>query len=233
MPIESVMPSTHVILCRPLLLLHPIPPASGSSQWVNSSHEVTKVLEFQLYHQSFQWTPRTDFLWDGLTGSPCSPRDSQESFLTPQFKSINSSVLSFLHSPAITSIHDHCKNLALTRWTFVGKVMSLLFNMLSRLVITFLQRSKCLLISWLAITICSDFGAPKYKVSHYFHGFPIYVSAIQQGNSTVIIHFSLLSWAFLPTPQPTPLGHYRTQGWAPCVKKQILTSKTESLRKVY
>ena len=166
-------------------LSSPSPPAPNPSQhhglfqWVNSSHEMAKVLEFQLQHQSFQWTPRTYLLYDGLAGSPCSPRDSQESFLTPQFKSINSSVLSFLHSPAITSIHDHCKNLALTRWAFVGKVMSLLFNMLSRLVITFLQRSKCLLISWLAITICSDFGAPKYKVSHYFHGFPIYVSAIQ------------------------------------------------------
>ena len=78
-----------------------------------------------------------------------SSRDSQESSPTPQFKSINSSVLSFLHSPTLTSIHDNGKPIALTRWTFVGKVMSLLFNMLSRLVITFLPRSKCRLISWL------------------------------------------------------------------------------------
>ena len=55
------------------------------------------------------------------------------------------------------------KTIALTRWTFVDKVMSLLFNMLSRLVITFLPRSKRLLISWLQVTICSDFGAPKIK----------------------------------------------------------------------
>ena len=55
-------------------------------------------MEFQLQHQSFQWTPRTDLLQDGLVGSPCSPRDSQESSPTPQFKSINFSVLSFLHS---------------------------------------------------------------------------------------------------------------------------------------
>ena len=68
---------------------------------------------------------------------------------TPQFKSINSSVLSFLYGPNLTSTHDHWKNIALTRRTFVGKVMSLLFNMLSRLVITFLPRSKRLLISWL------------------------------------------------------------------------------------
>ena len=68
---------------------------------------------------------------------------------TPQFKSINSSVLSFLYSLTLTSIHDTGKTIALTRQTFVGKVMSLLFNMLSRLVITFLPRNKCLLISWL------------------------------------------------------------------------------------
>ena len=81
--------------------------------------------------------------------SPCSPGDSQESSPTPQFKSINSSVLSFLYSLTLTSIHDHWKTVALTRWTFVGKVMSLLFSMLSRLVIAFLPRSKHLLISWL------------------------------------------------------------------------------------
>ena len=82
-----------------------------------------------------------------MIGSPCSPRDSQESSPTPQFKSINSLTLSFLYSPTLTSIHDYWKNHSLDRWTFVGKVMSLLFNMLSRLVITFLPRSKHLLIS--------------------------------------------------------------------------------------
>ena len=58
-------------------------------------------------------------------------------------------MLSFLHSPTLTSIHDHWKTIALTRQTFVDKLMSLLFNMLSRLVIAFLPRSKCLLIPWL------------------------------------------------------------------------------------
>ena len=62
MSIESVMPSSHLILCRPLLLLPPIPPSIRVFQWVNSSHEVTKVLEFQLQHQPFHWTPRTDLL---------------------------------------------------------------------------------------------------------------------------------------------------------------------------
>ena len=82
-------------------------------------------------------------------GSPCSPRDSQESSPTPQFKSISSFVLSFLYSPTLTSIYDHWKTHSLDWWTFIDKVMSLLFNMLSRLVITFLQKTKRLLISWL------------------------------------------------------------------------------------
>ena len=97
-------------------LLSPSLPASNPSQHqdlfqcVNSSHEVAKLLEFPLQHQSFQWTPRADLLQDGLIGSPCSPRDSQESSPTPRFKGINSSALSFLHSPTLTSIHDHRKN---------------------------------------------------------------------------------------------------------------------------
>ena len=82
----------------------------GLFQCVNSSHEVAKVLEFQLQHQFFQWTPRAYLLQDGLVGSPCSPRDSQESSPTKQFKSIHFSALSFLHSPTLTSIHDHWKN---------------------------------------------------------------------------------------------------------------------------
>ena len=104
--IESVMPSSHLILCRPLLLLPPIPSSISLFQWVSSSHEVAKVLEFQLYHQSFRRTPRADLLQNGLVGSPCSSRDSQESSPTPQFKSINSSAHSLLHSPTLTSIQD-------------------------------------------------------------------------------------------------------------------------------
>ena len=107
--IESVMPSSHLILCRPLLLLPPIP----SSIRVFSNESTLRmrwpaVLEFQLQHHSFQRTPRTD-LQNGLVGSPCCPRDCQESSPTPQFKSINSSALSLLHSPTLTSIHDHRK----------------------------------------------------------------------------------------------------------------------------
>ena len=83
-----------------------------------------------------------------MVGSPCSSKDSQESSPAPQFNSINFLALSFLHSPTLTSIHAG-KTIALTRRTFVGKVISLLFNILSRLVITFLPRSKGLLVSCL------------------------------------------------------------------------------------
>ena len=97
-------------------LSSPSAPAPNSSQhqslfqWVSSSHEVAKVLKFQLQHHSLQRNPRTDLLQNDLVGSPCSPRDSQESSPTPQLKSINSSMLSFLHSPTLTSIYEHWKN---------------------------------------------------------------------------------------------------------------------------
>ena len=97
-------------------LSSPSPPAPNPSQhqglfqWVNSSHRVAKVLKFQLWHQSFQWTSRTGLFKDGLVGSPCSPRDCQESSPAQQLKGIKSSALSFLHSPTLTSIHDHRKS---------------------------------------------------------------------------------------------------------------------------
>ena len=114
MALESVIPSNHVILCRPLLLLPPIPPSIRVFfHWVSSLHQEAKVLEFHLQHQSFQWTQRMLF-WSPLewTGwiSLQVPRDSQESSPTSQFKSINSLALSFLYSPTLTSIHNHWKN---------------------------------------------------------------------------------------------------------------------------
>ena len=110
MSIESVIPSNHLIVCRPLLLLPPIPPSIRVFSNESTLHEVAKVLEFQLQHHSLQRNPRTDLLQNGLVGSPCSPRDSQESSPTPQFKSINSLAISLLHSPTLASIHDHWKN---------------------------------------------------------------------------------------------------------------------------
>ena len=76
----------------------------GLFQWVDSSYQEAKVLEFQLQHQSFQWIFRIDFLEDWLVWSPCSPRDSQESSPTPQLNSISSSALSLLYSPTL-NIH--------------------------------------------------------------------------------------------------------------------------------
>ena len=130
-------------------------------QWVSSLHLVTKVLELQLQHQSFQWIFRIDFLGDWLVWSPCSPRDSQQSSPTPQFKIRWCSAfftVQLSHPYMITG-----KTIALTRWTFVGKVMSLLFNVLSRLVITFLKRSKRLLISWLQSPSAVILEPPKIK----------------------------------------------------------------------
>ena len=86
-------------------------------------------------------------------------------FSNTTFKSINSSVLSFLYGPTLTFIHNYWKTIALTRLIFVDKIMSLLFSMLSRLVIAFFPRGKCLTFMT-AVTICSDFGAKENKVCH-------------------------------------------------------------------
>ena len=152
MSIELMILSNHLILCHPLLLLPSIFPSISLFQFVSSLHQVAEVLELQFRYQFFQWIFRTDFLQDWLVWSPCSPRDSQESSPAPQFKNINSSVLSLLYGPTLTFVHDFMttvKTIALTIQTFVSKVMCLLFNMLSRSVIPFLPKSKCLLISWL------------------------------------------------------------------------------------
>ena len=112
MSFESKMPSNYLILCHTLLLSSSCSLSQHQRlfQWVSSSHQVAKVLELQLQCQSFQWIFRVDFLCDWLVWSLCCPRDSQESFPTPQFKSINSSVLSLLYGPTLTSVHDYWKN---------------------------------------------------------------------------------------------------------------------------
>ena len=99
---------------------------------------------------------------------------------------VNSSTLSFLYRPLS---HPHMttgKPIALTRWTFVGKVMSPFFNMLSRLVITFLLRSKH--INFMAaVTICSDFGGQENKVCHCFHCFPIYLHEVVRMDVMILV----------------------------------------------
>ena len=119
-------------------LLPPSPPAfnlsqhQGLFQWVSSSHQVAKVLEFQLQHQSFQWIFRIDFLQDWQVWSPCSPGT-----LKSPLQHHSSKVSILWHSAFFIVQLSHLyittgKTMALTRWTFVGKVMSLLFNMVSR-----------------------------------------------------------------------------------------------------
>ena len=122
---------------------HPAPnPSQHQSlfQWVNSSHKVAKVLEFQPQHQSFQWTPRTSFRMDGL--DLFAVHGTLKSLL--QYHSSKAPILRCSAFFTVQLSHPNMttrKTIALTRQTFVGKVMSLLLNMLSRLVITFLPRS--------------------------------------------------------------------------------------------
>ena len=112
MSIESVMPYSHLILCRPLLLL----PSVFPSIRVFSSESVLCIRWPKYWSFSFNISLSNEhsglisFRMDGLVGSPCSPRDSQESSPTPQFKSINSSALSAIYSPTLTSTHDYWKN---------------------------------------------------------------------------------------------------------------------------
>ena len=133
-------------------LLSPAPPALNLSQhqglfkWVSSLHQVAKILEFQLKHQSFWWTPELiSFRMDWLISL-------QSKGLSRVFSNTTVQKHQFFSTQLSSQSNFHIltwKTIALTRRTFVGEVMSLLFSMLSRLVITFLPRSKRLLISWL------------------------------------------------------------------------------------
>ena len=171
--IESVMMSNHLILCCPLLL----PPLIFPSIRVFSNESAFHMKWPKYWRFSFninEYSGLISFKMDWL--DLLTVQWTLKSSPTPQFKTINSSALSFLYSPNLTSIHDYWKNHSLTRWTFVGKIISLLLNMLSRLVITFLPRSKRLLISWLQSLSAVIFGAApptQSKVCHCFHCFPI------------------------------------------------------------
>ena len=154
-------------------LSSPSPPAlnlsqhQGLFQWVSSSHQLAKVLEFQLQHQSFQWTFRTDFLYKWLVWS-YSPKD---------FQSSNASILQHSAFFIVQLSHPYMtpgKTLALVRRTFVGKVMSRLFNKLSRLVMfPFKEQASFNFMAWVPSALIS--GAPKNKGCHCFHCFPIYL----------------------------------------------------------
>ena len=165
MSMESVMPSSHLKLCGPLLLQSPIPPSFRVF-----SNESTLHIRWPKYWSfSFSISPSCEH--PGLISSRMDWLD----LLAVQgtLKSLlqhHSSKAPILQCSAFFTVqlsHPYMttgKTIALTRWTFVGKVMSLLFNMLSRLVITFLPRSKRLLISWLQSPSAVILEAQKNKV---------------------------------------------------------------------
>ena len=101
-------------------------------------------------------------------------RDSQESSPALQFESINSLALSLIYYPILTSIHDHWKNHSFDLWTFVGKIMSLFFYMLSNC-LSFASKEQASSNFMAAVTICSDFEARENEICHRFHCFPIYL----------------------------------------------------------
>ena len=113
----------HPTISSPSPLAFNVSRHQGIFQWVCSLHQV----EFQLQYQSFQWTFRTDFLYDWLVWSPCSPRNCQEFSSIPLFKSINILVFTFLVVQLSHLYMATGKTIALTRVVFVGKVTSLLF----------------------------------------------------------------------------------------------------------
>ena len=176
MSIESVISSSHLILCRPLLLLPPIPPSIR----VFSNESALHMRWPKYWSSSFSIPPSNEH--PGLISFQMDWLDllAVQGTLKSLLQHHSSKASIFWHSAFFTVQLSHPymatgKTIALTRQTFVGKVMFLLFNMLSRLVITFLPRSKQVSFNFMAaITICSDFGAPKNKVWHCFHCFPIY-----------------------------------------------------------
>ena len=170
------MPYNHLILCRPLLLLPSIFP------------RIRVFLNESVFH--IRWPKYWSFVF---SISPSNEYSGLISFRIDwlDLLAVQGTLKSLLqHHSSKASILRHStffivqlshlymttgKTIALTRQTFAGKVMSLLFNMLSRLVITFLPRSKRLLISWLQSPSAVIFGAPQNKVCCCLHCFPIYL----------------------------------------------------------
>ena len=142
---ESVMPSNHLILCSPLLLLSIFP-----SIRIFSSESVLRIRWPKYWSFSFSVSPSNDYSgWTGCISLQSKGLSRAFSNTTVQKHQFFGAQLSLYIVQLSHPYLNTGKTIALTRWTFVGKVMSLLFNMLTRLVITFLPRSKRLLISWL------------------------------------------------------------------------------------
>ena len=170
------MPSNHLILCHPLLFL----PSIFPSIRVFSNESALLIRWPKYWSFSFSISPsnehpglisfRMDWLYllavQGTLKSLLQHHSSKASILQ-----CSSFFIAQLSHPYMTP----GKTIALTTWTFVDKVMSLLFNMLSRLVLAFLLRNKCLLISWLQSSSAVILEPPKSKASHCFQCFPFYL----------------------------------------------------------
>ena len=179
MSIESVMPSNHLILCNPLLLL----PSIFPSIRVFSNESALCIRWPKYWSFIFNISPSNEY--PGLISFRMDWLDllAGQGTLKSLLYHHSSKASILLHSAffIVQLLQPYMttgKTIALTRRSFVGKVKSLHFNMLSRLGITFLPRSKSLLISWLQSPSTVIFGAQKNKVSHCFHCFhcfPIYL----------------------------------------------------------
>ena len=176
MSIESVIPSNHLSLCRPLLLLPSIFPRIR----VFSDESALHIRWPKYWSFSFNISPSnehpglTSFRMDWL--DLLAVQGTLQSLL--QHHSSKASILWRSVFFTVQLSHPYMttgKTIALTRWTFVGKVMSLVFNMLSRLVIAFLPRSKCLLISWLQSPSTVILEPPKIKSATVSTVSPIYL----------------------------------------------------------
>ena len=127
---------------------------------------MAKVLELQLLASVLPVSIQSWFHLRLTSLISLQSRDSQESFPAPQFESINSSALSLVYGPTLTSVHDYWKKHSFGYMDFVSQVTFLLFNMLSRFVIAFLPRSKRLLISWPQYILFKKYLSPylcKYR----------------------------------------------------------------------
>ena len=193
MSIESVTPSSHLILCRPLLLLPPIPPSirvfSNESVLAWGSRSIGVSASASVLPVNTQdWSPLGWTGWISLQSKELSRVFSNTTVQKHRFFSAQ------LSSQSNSHIHTWPlgKTIALTRQTFVSKAMSLLFNMLSGMVITFLPR-KCLSISWLQSPSAVVLEPLQNKVWHCFHCFPIYLHEVM-GPDAVIFVFWMLSF---------------------------------------
>ena len=171
MSIELVMPSNHLILCHPLLLTSSFP-----SITVFSKESVLRIRWPKYWSFSYSISPSNEY--SGLTSfsidwfNLLAVQGTLKSLL--QHHSSKASILWHSAFFIVQLSHPYMttgKTIVLTRQTFVSKVVSLLCNILSRFVLAFLPRSKCLNFM-AAVTLCSDFGDPQNKVCHCFHSFP-------------------------------------------------------------